>query len=30
MMHRSEGAALDNIFPERKARQRTKKKKPLE
>ena len=30
MMHRSEGAALDNIFPERKARQRTKIKKPLE
>ncbi|MBL8419312.1 MAG: hypothetical protein JNK92_01635 [Dechloromonas sp.] len=28
MMHRSEGAALDAIFPERKARQRTKKKPP--
>lgn len=28
MMHRSEGAALDVIFPERKARQRAKRKPP--
>lgn len=28
MMNRSEGAALDAIFPERKARQRAKKKPP--